>query len=45
MTVPPSPRRPITIALQVGQQHSSYADNRQVWLDAEELGVETRGDF
>jgi len=45
MTVPPSPRRPITIALQVGQQHSSYADNRQVWLDAEELGVDVIYDW
>lgn len=32
--------RPIAIALQVGQQHASYADNRQAWLDAEELGVD-----
>lgn len=45
MTVPPFPDRPITIAVQVGQQHSSYAENRQAWLDAEEMGVDAIYDW
>ncbi|HWK79568.1 MAG TPA: LLM class F420-dependent oxidoreductase [Thermomicrobiales bacterium] len=40
MTVSPPSARPITIALQVGQQHSSYAENRRAWLEAEALGVD-----
>lgn len=40
MTASPPPDRPITVALQVGQQHASYADNRRAWLEAEALGVD-----